>query len=312
MRYSILWLVLLAFLGIVEFGCSSSGTNPNNPTGSNDSLLSDVTISAYRLKPLRIGENYFLWFKYAHDSAWRKISVLSVKSVNTDDSVIVLIHPKLSRQVDSLQEILISLEQTSTPEQPGLTLWQETVSIVAAKTASAVLDPSPLGNFSPLSSSLVFTSASSDSTRYKKEFYLTTFDAGKYNSSLSALPVPPTGWKYGLWSVDSNFTPIQSSFYGLFTSAAGNDSYTYNDTLKDNLPYPGGAALAPMDRPSGSIIVTLEPDWYGNDVRKHGPSPFSLLHFDRFQFIQPNVNYPMTNVSKYGIPSGRITIRQAS
>jgi hypothetical protein len=163
-----------------------------------------------------------------------------------------------------------------------------------------------LGDSSSLQGGLVFTSTSSDTLAYKHEFYLMSYRSSSYNPSILSLPIPPSGWKYGLWAVDSNFTPHQSFLYGLFSSPIGHD----NDSINDFFPYPGGSKPQRMDMPSGSIIVTLEPEFYGDQLKFIGCSPFTLLRFDRMKYTQKNVNYPMRNMASEGIPGGWIVLNK--
>ena len=244
-----------------------------------------------------------LWLRNGIDSPWVNTAIIKVAFISAADTSAFLIHYTFTSRIDSISDAMVTIENVPTPVMPGLVLMTGKLSGDSLKKTSN-LSASALGDFSGIGGSLVFTTQSSDTTAYRHEFYLCSYNGTNFVSSLSQLPLAPSGWKYGLWAVDSNFTPDQLIFYGLFSDSIGHDS----DSANDNLFFPGGDKLQPMNIATGSIIVTLEPDFYGNDVKLKGPSPFPLLSFKRSKYIQRNKNYPMTGVAATGIPSAIIRI----
>jgi hypothetical protein len=79
--------------------------------------------------------------------------------------------------------------------------------------------------------------------------------------------------------------------------------------MHDFYPYPGGAKVQSMNVPSGNIVVTLEPEFYGDSLRFNGSSPFWLLKFDRIGNLVRNKPYEMTNVSENYIPQASVSFR---
>lgn len=258
----------------------------------------------HHLPLLRQSEGYVVWLKFENDPSWHKINQISV-FLRGDDSTSILYTTELAPKIDSLSEVLLTLEKdTAVATDPGLILYHGYFSGDSAYKV-AMFNPMPLGDFSQLNSSLVFTTHSKDTTAYIKECYLADYESGKIQSSLSALPGAPAGWKFGIWAIDSVNFPIQKVYYGQFTSPVGHDS----DSSNDAEAFPGGFTNAPMNQPHGSIIVTLEPDWYGNDVKLKGPSPFTLLRFDRTRFLVRDHNFPMLNVSETSTFGGYIYVQ---
>ena len=292
--------IVILFIGLTALTIASCKETTTEPTSS--LYKGDISITTSHLRPPRIGENYVLWLRNGIDSPWVNTTIIKVAFISAADTSAFLFHILTSR-IDNISDAMITIENTPLAVMPGLVLMSGKLSGDSIKKTSN-LSASALGNFSSLAASLVFTTQSSDTTAYRHEFYLCSYDGTTFVSSLSQLPLAPSGWKYGLWAVDSNFTPDQLIFYGLFSDSIGHDS----DSANDNLLFPGGEKLQPMNIPTGSIIVTLEPDFYGNDIKLKGPSPFPLLSFKRSKYIQRNINYPMTSVATSGIPSAIIRI----
>lgn len=293
-----LFVSIAAFIG----GCSNSNTpndGGNNPPPREQ--RTEIIVKCHDLKPARAGESYALWFQYTGDPSWYFVSSIAIKYIDIKGDMTNLFYVDSLQRYDKLSGSILSLERTI-GSSPTLTLLRG--SFISADTMNATITPEGLGDFSNLTSNIVFTSSSADPTAYTKEFYLTSYDGAKYSASLSALPIPANGWTYGLWAVDSSYEPDQLIFYGTFNAASGHDSYP----VGDNLAFPGGDGRHPMNSPSGSIIVTLEPDWYGNDVGKLGPSAYSLLRLDREKSIVRDSDYDMINVSATAIPTGTVQV----
>jgi hypothetical protein len=258
---------------------------------------------------MRTGESLVLWVKVAPDTSWRFVSTLIALYRFPDDSVVIVGKLYTGKPLDSLKDVLMTVEQTTHPFSPGIPIARGGLILLdSAKTRlTTSLDSKPiLGDFSTLQGSLVFTSTLPNTTAYTHEFYLMNMQGIQQTPSLLSLNVPPPGWKYGLWAVDTNFTPHQFFFYGHFISSQGHDS----DSANDHYPYPGGWKPQQMDMATGNIIVTLEPEFYGDSLRFKGPSAFTLLKFKRIRSIEKDKNYLMTNSSAKCMPSGWITFRK--
>lgn len=304
----LLYICSVALLSFWITSCSSSsepGKGKDTTTHVDSNYLDQIRLVVHHLPALRQPEGYAVWFKLIGQNSWQRVKTINTPFYRGDDSTSILYSTTLAPKIDSLSEVLLTLEKdTSVATAPGLELYHGFfVGDSAFKIAT--LNANPLGDFSQLNSSIVFTTQSSDTTAYIKELYLADYESGKIQSSLSALPTPPSGWKFGIWSIDSVNFPVQTVYYGQFTSPFGHDS----DSSNDAQAFPGGFTNAPMNQPHGSIIVTLEPDWYGNDVKFKGPSPFTLLRFDRTRFLLRDHNYPMFNVSETSTFGGYIYVK---
>ncbi|MBS1902288.1 MAG: hypothetical protein JSS75_01125 [Bacteroidetes bacterium] len=295
--------IIILTVGVLGwFGCgkSSDSTSSNGTTGG-QKHGQGVFLNATHLHAPRSGEHYVLWFKYNGDTGWRSVDTISFSYYLLGDQMTNTSILDSSRTLGDLSEAVISLERTIGTE-PTTIVLRGTFS--GTDTMRASLDASAIGDFSGMAANLVFTSTLPDPTAYTKEFYLTSYDGAKYLPSLSALPALTSPWKYGLWAVDSNYSPDQLIYYGMFTQASGHDSYP----VGDNLAFPGGDGRHAMNVPTGSIIVTLEPDLYGNDVGKLGPTQMTLLRFDRTRKIVRDSNFVMSNVSATTMPTVNIRV----
>ncbi|MFI5264331.1 MAG: hypothetical protein ACHQM6_07440 [Candidatus Kapaibacterium sp.] len=302
--------LFVLYICLTVSGCTKNYSTESTtvpPPQTLDSM--SYQFNAFGIQSMRTGEFMALWVKITPDTAWRFVSILTLRYRYPDDSVLLVGKFYNNKPIDSLKDVIITLEQTTKPQTPGLLLAHARVFLLdSAKTHMSIsLDARPvLGDFSLLQGSLVFTSPLPDTTAYTHELYLMNFQGSQQTPSLLSLNQLPAGWKYGVWAVDTNFTPHESFFYGLFTSPQGHD----NDSANDHYPYPGGWKPQRMDVAGGSIIVTLEPEFYGDSLKFKAPSPFILLEFKRIRNILKNNNYPMKNVSVNTIPSGIITFRK--
>jgi hypothetical protein len=295
---------ILFVIGLCSLlGCKTNNpSQPPSPAPAQDTVTLNFQIRESGIRPLRTGEFYVAWVKIRPDTSWQYTSDLRI---STDSN---FVYGKFSSRepLDSIQEAVLSIERTNVPLSIGLPLQQTGMFSFDSGNkhfSASFTSKQSLGDFSALQGSLVFTSTSPDSLEYTHEFYLMNIQGSAKSPSLLSLAVPPMGWKYGLWALDSNFTPREYFFYGLFSSAKGHDS----DSTNDFFPYPGGRKPQQMNMSSGSIIVTLEPEFYSDSLKNIGPSTFTLLRFDRIRFIEKDKNYPMTNVAQSGVPNGTIT-----
>jgi len=222
------------------------------------------------------------------------------------DSTVVVGKFLLNISPDSITDALVTLQPPNHPnlimDYPILEAHNFIYDAPTKTTISSFVSKNILGDYSALQGGLVFTSKMTDSLAYTHEFYLMNYTDSSQTASLISLNPPPKGWNYALWAIDSAFTPHQNFLYGLFSSGSGHDS----DSVNDYYPFPGGWKQQQMNIGSGSIIVTLEPQFYGDSLKFKSPSPFTLLSFNRIHLIEKNKNYPMVNVSAQGIPNGEI------
>ncbi len=273
-----------------------------------DSNTIYFVINELGLHNLRAGEHYQLWLKIAPDTSWKSIMTLVISYTSQADSAVMVGSIQSNKSIDSIMGALISIENSNSSLSPSFPLLEAKQFISDHKKLriASLNHDSTIGDYSDLQGSLVFTSRHSDSLAYTHEFYLMNLEGGGQTPTLKPLKIPIQGWKYGLWAEDTNFTPHQYFFYGLFTDAKGHDS----DSINDFYPFPGGWKSQRMNVAGGSIIITLEPQMYGDQLKFKGPSPFTLLNFDRMRFIEKDKNYPMINLSNHGLPSGTILFRK--
>lgn len=295
------------FLVLLGTGCSEDP--PVVPVDTAATV--NYRIVARNIIPLRTGEYYFLWVKEAPDSDYRFIS----------DSVLHVYYPFDSSQyfgkfdvehsIDSLKEVLLTIERTKKPTTPGLVVLRGMVekqfnSVLGKDSIYSVMGNTSFDSMLNTSGMLTFTSKSPDPDAYTKEFYFLRFAGPTFVPSIESLPIPPSGWKYATWAYDTDFFPVHQFLYGLFTTASGHDS----DSTGDAYEFPGGAKSQPQDVGTGIIMVTLEPQFYGDSLRYAGPSPFRILQFERRRFIIADQPYSMDNAAVYSLPTMSISFKK--
>jgi len=301
-------LLIVVLCSFAVYGCNKGNPVAPTPPSGNGNLFY-FTITEAGMPFLRSGEQYILWLKTLRDTTWQKITELGTMKI-VNGLVVIVGKFNYPTSLDSITNALVTIQppniSNSTLNFPVLEGHNFLYDSAHKLTNSLFISKNTLGDFSALQGGLVFTSTKPDSLAYTHEFYLMNFMDSIPKPSLTSLPAPPVGWKYGLWAQDSNFTPHEFFLYGLFSSAQGRDS----DSANAYYPFPGGWKPQQMNFGSGSIIVTLEPQFYGDSLKYKGPSPFTLLSFNRIRFINENENYPMTNISASAIPTGSIEFQQ--
>lgn len=298
----------LIFLAFVAVGCSE---DPPVVPPVDTAATVNYRIVARNIIPLRTGEYYSLWVKEAPDSVYRFIS----------DSVLHVYYPFDSSQyfgkfdvkysIDSLKEVLLTIEQTKKPVAPGLVVLRGTIekqfnSVLGKDSIYSVFANASFDSMLNTSGMLTFTSKSPDPDAYTKEFYFLRFAGPTFVPSIESLPLPTSGWNYATWAYDNDFFPPHQFLYGLFDSARGHDTDSANDAYE----FPGGAKPQPQDVGSGLIMVTLEPQFYGNSLRSVGPSPFRVLQFERRKFIVADQPYTLTNAAGFSLPRMSICFKK--
>jgi hypothetical protein len=285
---------------LVLFGGCSKAPTDSSPSVPEKKKI-EMRFEGSGFHPLRSDEYYSFWVKEKGDSLFRFVSDSLLYHLPSGNDFVYYKYIQVE-SIDSVSEVLLTIERTRSPSSPGLAVLSGSVIHKSDSVYSVMSSETLLGYFTPLGGKLMFTSTSSDTDAYKKEFYIMDSNG---SASLTNLPAPTPGWIYALWMIDQNFYPPQQFFYGTFKGASGHDS----DSLHDFYPYPGGAKVQSMNVPSGNIVVTLEPEFYGDSLRFNGSSPFWLLKFDRIGNLVRNKPYEMTNVSENYIPQASVSFR---
>jgi len=161
-----------------------------------------------------------------------------------------------------------------------------------------------VGSFTGARALVTFTTRLADTQRSKSEFYFMQVAGGVASAGIAGFPLPPSGWEYASWVLDSNFFPIHKFFYGAFKHADSSDSLPANDEF----PFPGGYNPARLNDPGARMEITLEPEWIVASGRPIGPSPLTILWNPLRQFINMNDTMSLRNGWNSCAPSGVLTI----
>ncbi|SRR5579883_1295519 len=289
------------FILIVLFaGCSSSSNPPSNPPSSlpTGTYYYQVRTSNIRLLDTTTGE-YVLWLRFATDTAYTKSIPLTYWTVN-HDSIIFQGTVKLIHSADSVVYAALAIEPRTVGNTPS--------SIVIAGRYSDGMDSltvaNGIGDYANAQVSVIFTTKSGDTSRAKSEFYLMRFSNGVASASASNFHVPPSGWTYSLWVLDSNFYPQHKFFYGSFTDPAGPDS----DPSSDEYPFPGGFKTAALNDAGGRIEITVDPTFAVTGNKPAAPSPFVILWTPLQRFLYFNESLPLENVWNSSKPTGLLKL----
>jgi hypothetical protein len=291
----------MAFMSVFA-GCTS-----NTPPQSNSKQLPVGTYS-YQLNVANIrvldtiSGQYVLWLRILGDTTWyaKPLTYWTVGSGSLDFLGTI----SLPHTPDSIDTALVSIEQISLPSSPTSILMTGTFYSGADTAYMSMANAGGAGNYSSATASVIFTTRSSDTNRAKSEFYLMDFIKGVPTSSASNIPVPPPGWSYGLWVLDSNFYPLHKFFYGAFTNPDSSDS----SPQTDEFPFPGGFNPAPLNDPGARLEVTLEPDFAISGNHPAGPSPLTILWAQLRRFIDYNDTLNLQNAWSFSAPHGILKV----
>ncbi len=289
------YLLFLVFAANLLVGCDSEVEPPDDQIDTTYKV--DYEFRVRKLRPLRDGEVFALWVRQHKDSQWTLASDTKFNDFQVRDSTVIFgrFFPKFPP--DSMTEAMVTIELTKQPPTPGLPFLKTEI-----KNRQGLLSMSYLGDFTKATGGITFTSKSPDPDAYKKEFYLMNLNNGSPLSSVTSLPQLSHGWRYGLWAADYEFSPYHEFLYGLFDDPVGHDSQSEGDAY----PFPGGAKQQPMNVPTGRIVVTLEPPFYGDSLRYKGAQLLYVLQINRFVQIERDRLYTMANVTEEWLPSGPI------
>lgn len=290
--------VIILLFSFTAAGCDSDDGNGPPPSIDSAKYTIDFSFGVRNLRSLRDGEYYSLWIKQHPATSWRLASDETFNRFPSQDSFVMSGRLENAYHPDSTYEAMLTIELTKRPDEPSALVLLE--GSVARDTGYLTMNH--FGDFSKASGGLTFTSQSSDTGAFNKEFYLLKFAGPAVAPAIVNLPLLPDGWRYGLWAVDYEYFPYHEFLYGLFDTPSGHD----NDSAGDAYTYPGGAKRQRMDVSGGQIIVTLEPPLYGDSLRYHGAELLRILQFDRIAKIERDRLYQMANVASEWLPSGRI------
>jgi hypothetical protein len=285
------------------FACTNDPAPPDNKEPVVKGSVS-YTMYAHNFRNVRAGESVHVWAIYKGDVEWTRMFKLNMPRLYGADSSRLAGRYKFTREIDDLEKIMVSIETVDSPTVPSAKLIAG-----AFINDAAILRPEDgegVGDYAGIEASVIFTSQSTDPTRYLKEFYFAKRVGTDLKPSINALPTPPDGWKYAIWFSDSNFYPQHKFFYGYLESPGLPDSRNSKDTY----PLPGGYEGPQLDRLGGHLMVTLEPPTLQSTLKQAGPSPYTIMSGDLPKKIIPNQTMPMVNVDSTGLPVVVFTIKR--
>ncbi|HET6401669.1 MAG TPA: hypothetical protein VFH95_09750 [Candidatus Kapabacteria bacterium] len=281
-------------------GCSSStppvqsGQSSPLPTGTYNYQL-----NVANLRPLDTSSaRYVLWFRSLGDTAWyaKPLTKWTV-GVNSLDFLGTI---QLPHEPDSIVSAFVSIEPSAVPANPSSILMTGAFDTVTDSAFINAANAGGAGDYSNAKASVTFTTKSPDTNQAKSEFYLMDFIQGIPISSVSNLPVPPQGWSFGLWVLDSNFYPLHQFFYGTFTNTDSSDVHPTNF----DYPFPGGYYPRPLNDPGARLEITLEPDFAIQGNHPNAPSTLIVFWARLRQFIDYNDTLNLTNAWSSSAPHG--------
>lgn len=294
----------LILCGGSVLSCTNDPAPPDpepKPTAKNSA---NYTLYAHNFRDVRPGESLHLWAIYKGETAWTHMSKLVMPNLYAADSSRLAGRYKFAREIDQVDRMMISIETVDSPSVPGAKLI---AGAFANNTATLTPDEvDAVGDYSSIMASVIFTSRSSDPSRYLKEFYFATKENGELKPSINALPAPPDGWKYAIWFSDSNYFPEHKFFYGYLNSPELPDTRNSKDTY----PLPGGFEGPQLDRLGGHLYVTLEPPTLQSKLMEFGPSPYTVLSAALPKKLERDQTLEMVNVDSTGFPIVKLSLRR--
>jgi hypothetical protein len=291
----------LLFL-LVAAGCSDSIPPVTPPPVTTVVPTYHYQFLAEHIHFLGDSGKYIAWFRYLGDSTYAQHVALLAFFYGPPDSMKFEQDVKLAKSIDSLSEILVSLEPDTAVTSPSAPLmkggWQ---------SGSAFLSTVPLfGDLTTSSATVTFATRSADTSRAQHEFYLMNLNGSDPVPSTINLPIAPASWHYSLWVTDSNYEPKHIFYYGSFRNPAGPDS----DTSAGEYPYPGGYQPPLLSDPGAEILLSLTPDWRLAHGRPQALVPLNVLQLRLKRFLHYREAIPMTNVANSGLPHGFFLLKK--
>ena len=282
----------MAIMVVLALGGCSSSTPPqqSNPKPPPNAGTYNFQLNVANIRALDTSSGeYVLWLRMIGDTALypRRLTYWTVGS----DSLDFLGTIQLPHSPDSIVSVYVSIEPSTVPANPSSILMTGAFDSVTDSAFISAANHGGAGDYSNAKASVIFTTKSPDTDQAKSEFYLMDFVHGVPTSSVSNLSIPPHGWSFGLWVLDSNFYPLHKFFYGTFTNPDSSDT---NPTNSD-YPFPGGYYPRPLNDPGARLEITLEPDFAIQSNHPAGPSPFTVLWVRLRQFINYNDTLNLAN-----------------
>lgn len=241
---------------------------------------------------------YVLWLRSLGDTSWyaKPLANWRIGAGSLDFLGTI----SLPHAPDSIEKAFVSIEPPTIPSRPSSVLIAGAFNSNADTAYLNASDSGGIGDYSRAKASVIFTTKSSDTNLAKSEFYLMDFIQGVPISSVSNLPIPPNGWSFALWVLDSNFYPLHQFFYGAFRNPDSPDTNPANN----DYPFPGGYNPRPLNDPGAKLEVTLEPDFAIQGNHPTRPSSFIVFWVRLRQFIDYNDTLNFTNVWSSTAPQG--------
>jgi hypothetical protein len=292
-------LSMACFLGACSSSTTPSASNP--PTAPKGIYNFQIDIANFHPIAAASGQ-YVLWVRQLGDSSWFSSALGSPSFIQDSQDYAGAI--QLPHSPDSIVSAFVSIEAAVIPASPTSILMSGTFSGGNDSAFLSATSAGGIGDYSQAQATAIFTTKSTDTNLAKNEFYLMRFVNGVPEASCLNLPVPPAGWSYGLWVLDSNFFPLHQFFYGAFTNSYGSDI----DPTNGDYPFPGGYNNAPLNDPGAALEVTLEPSFAVTGNKPAGPSPYVMLWGQLSEFIGFNDTLALQNVWSSGGPQGILHI----
>ncbi len=242
---------------------------------------------------------YVLWVQMLGNASWYSAVLDSANVVLDSPGYIALPHPP-----DSIASVTVSLEPSSVGARPTSIVMTGTFNDNDSSGTLRTTNVGGVGDFSQALATATFTTKSSNTNLADNEFYLLRFMNGVPEPSCTNLPLPPNGWSYGLWVVDTNFYPTHEFFYGAFTNPDSSDT----NPMNADYPFPGGFNLAPLNDPGAQLDVTLEPSFAVAGNKPINPSPLLILSGQLSSFISFNDTLALQNAWTTNVPSALLTV----
>ncbi len=277
-------------IALIVGGCHNATTPPSTPPSTPTPGTYNYSLNVANIRPLDTASGqYVLWLKMRNDTAWysKPLTYWTVGYGSLDFLGTI----SLPASPDSIETAYVSMEPKIFSRSPTSVLMIGTFYPGVDSAGMSSSYSGAIGDYAQAQATAVFTTKSSDTNRARQEFYLMRLMGGVPLPSATNMPIPPAGWSYGLWVLDSNFYPLHKFFYGAFRSPDSSDLNPQNEEY----PFPGGYNPAPLNDPGARLEVTLEPNYAIQTNRPNGPSPLTVLWGPLKMFINFNDSLPLEN-----------------
>lgn len=297
-------LSLLIVIAIGAAGCTNDPPPNEDPIDPKALGRVNFTVFAKHLRKVRAGESLHVWGRFRSDSEWTRFAMIKVVSLRKEDSGRLTGRYDYYRSLDELERMMVSVEAIDSPTFPTAPIMAGALHQDVARLTHHAADA--IGDLSKATASLIFTTRSSDTSRYKREFYIASKNGNELTGSMRDLPGLPAAWKYGIWMEDSNYFPNHRFFYGFLGEASGPDSRN----TKDSYPLPGGFEGPSLNKLGGKLRITLEPSTRYDALPEAGPSPYAVMYAPLPKHISKDQSIPLVNIDSTGLPSATIVLKR--